>query len=125
MTFWMYEYDPADVRTYGDFQHPQILFGSRPKVPKLRMRPLTALARDKRGQAVKMNHEVAADASSVARTIAETAPEQRGELYDASANMLRVTENAFTSELFSALAREERQHDAAPVLGQREARALR
>lgn len=125
MTFWLHEIDPADVRADGDFPHPQILFGSKPKTPKLRMRPLAALARDKGGQAVKTQDEVMYEAERVAAAIRETAPEQRSDLYDAVANVLRVTQNAFSAAMFEALAREERGHDAAPVLSQRAARAMR
>ena len=125
MTFWLDEIDPTDVRADADFRHPQILFGSKPKTPKLRMRLLVALAKDKGGQVVKTQEEVMDEARRVAAAIDETAPEQRGDLYDAVANVLRVTQNAFSAAMFEALAREERGHDAAPVLSQRAARAMR
>lgn len=73
---------------------------------------------------MKTHTEILADADTIATLISKTDPAQVDELYDAVANMLRVKQNIFTSMLFEALARSERQETKAPMT-QRLMRAAR
>lgn len=57
---------------------------------------------------MKPHAAILADARVIAEVIAQTDPDQRDALYDAVANILRVTQNVYTSTLFEALARQER-----------------
>jgi hypothetical protein len=73
---------------------------------------------------MKTHQEILADADTIATLISKTDQAQVDELYDAVANMLRVKQDIFTSMLFEALARSERQETKAPMT-QRLARAVR
>lgn len=64
---------------------------------------------------MKSHSEILADAQAIAALIAQTDTTQRDELYDAVANVLRTTQNAFTSTLFETLARQERQEQKTPM----------